>query len=61
MTEAMIEALKAYREVGYEYMIMPDHVPGISGPAPGDVAFGYCFGYVRAAMQALGIQDEASG
>ena len=56
----MIEALRAYQEVGYEYMIMPDHVPGISGPAPGDVAFGYSFGYVRAAMQALSIQDDAS-
>ena len=56
----MIEALRVYDEVGYEYMIMPDHVPGISGPAPGDVGFAYCFGYVRAAMQALGLADETA-
>ena len=28
----MVMALKAYQETGYEYMLMPDHVPEISGP-----------------------------
>ena len=27
----MLRALRTFNEVGYEYMIMPDHVPGISG------------------------------
>ena len=49
----MIRALKVYKEVGYEYMIMPDHVPGISGPEPGKVGFAYTFGYIHAALQAV--------
>ena len=49
----MIRALKVYKEVGYEYMIMPDHVPGISGPEPGKVGFAYAFGYIHAALQAV--------
>ena len=54
----MIRALKVYKEVGYEYMIMPDHVPGISGPEPGKVGFAYAFGYIHAALQAV---EEYSG
>lgn len=49
----MIRALQVYKEVGYEYMIMPDHVPGISGPEPHKVAFAYTFGYIHAALQAV--------
>ncbi len=49
----MIRALKVYKEVGYEYMIMPDHVPGIGGPEPGKVGFAYAFGYIHAALQAV--------
>ncbi len=49
----MIRALKVYQDVGYEYMIMPDHVPGISGPEPRKVAFAYTFGYIHAALQAV--------
>ena len=49
----MLKALKVYKEIGYEYMIMPDHVPGISGPEPGKVGFAYTFGYIHAAMQAV--------
>ena len=49
----MIRALQVYKEVGYEYMIMPDHVPGIDGPEPRKVAFAYTFGYIHAALQAV--------
>ena len=49
----MIRALKVYKDVGYEYMIMPDHVPGIGGPEPGRVGFAYVFGYIHAALQAV--------
>jgi len=49
----MIRALQVYKEVGYEYMIMPDHVPGISGPEPQKVGFAYAFGYIHAALQAV--------
>jgi len=49
----MLQALRTYKEVGYEYMIMPDHVPHISGEAPYQVGFAYTFGYIHALMQAV--------
>ena len=49
----MIRALKVYKKVGYEYMIMPDHVPQIAGPNPREVGFAYSFGYIHAALQAV--------
>ena len=49
----MIRALKVYKDVGYKYMIMPDHVPGIGGPDPGKVGFAYTYGYIHAALQAV--------
>ncbi len=47
------EALKVYDEVGYKYMIMPDHVPEISGPEPNLVAFAFALGYQVALLQAI--------
>jgi mannonate dehydratase len=38
----MPRALAAYRDVGYPYMLMPDHVPQIDGRDPSGVAFAYC-------------------
>ncbi len=49
----MIKALRTYKEVGYEYMIMPDHVPGISGEEAAQVGFAYAYGYIHAALQAV--------
>ncbi|NKB72215.1 MAG: mannonate dehydratase [Candidatus Latescibacteria bacterium] len=49
----MYEAMRMYREVGYKYMIMPDHVPKIAGPAPDLVAFGFALGYQKALLQAV--------
>ena len=51
----MLQALKVYKEVGYPYMLMPDHVPHIGGPEPQLVAFAYAIGYQRALLQAVGI------
>ena len=47
------EALKVYKEVGYRYMLMPDHVPRISGPEPTPVAFAFSLGYQVALLQAI--------
>jgi hypothetical protein len=30
-------------------------VPHLAGEAPAHVAFAYCFGYIRALMQTLGV------
>ncbi|MEO6014390.1 MAG: mannonate dehydratase [Devosia sp.] len=49
----MWRSLQTYAEIGYKYMIMPDHVPTLSGTPNDAVAFSYCFGYIRALMQVL--------
>ncbi len=49
----MYQALRAYKKVGYKYMIMPDHVPRIAGPSPDLVAFGFALGYQKALLQAI--------
>lgn len=49
----MWRTLKTYAEVGYRYMIMPDHVPKVSGRDPEGVGFAFCFGYIAALLQAL--------
>jgi hypothetical protein len=40
----MPRAIAAYRDVGYRWMLMPDHVPRIDGHDPAGVAFAYCYG-----------------
>ncbi|HVW07050.1 MAG TPA: mannonate dehydratase [Bryobacteraceae bacterium] len=50
----MIEAIRTYQEVGYPYMIMPDHVPQIPGDTGGAQAFAFSFGYIQALLQMLG-------
>jgi mannonate dehydratase len=49
----MLRALRVYQEVGYDGMIMPDHVPSIEGDAGGAQAFAYAFGYIQALIQML--------
>jgi mannonate dehydratase len=57
----MPRALAAYRDVGYPYMLMPDHVPQIDGRDPSGVAFAYCYGYIQALIDALVLRpDRAS-
>jgi mannonate dehydratase len=47
----MIRAIRAYKEVGYDGMIMPDHVPRIDGDDGGAQAFAFAFGYIQALIQ----------
>ena len=49
----MPRALRAYKEVGYDGMIMPDHVPHIDGDAGGAQAFAYAYGYMQALIQVI--------
>jgi mannonate dehydratase len=53
----MLRAMRTYKEVGYEYMLMPDHVPGISGERARNVGFAYCYGYIHALLQAVNSED----
>ena len=54
----MPKVLRVLQGVGYRYMIMPDHVPQIDGEAPVHVGFAYCFGYIRALFQTMGIRES---
>ncbi len=47
----MLRTIKVYAEVGYKYMVMPDHVPKISGRDPVMTAFAFTYGYIAALMQ----------
>ena len=49
----MVAALKVLVEVGYRYMVMPDHVPSLDADPDHAVAFSYCFGYIRALLQVI--------
>ena len=46
-----IQAIRTYKEVGYDGMLMPDHVPRIEGDLNGYQAFAYAFGYINALLQ----------
>ena len=50
----MLAALRVYKEVGYDGMLMPDHVPVIEGDKGGLQAFAFAYGYIRGLMQATG-------
>jgi mannonate dehydratase len=49
----MWRSIQLYAELGYKYMIMPDHVPTISGRDPTAVAFAFCYGYLAAQLEIL--------
>jgi mannonate dehydratase len=47
----MIQAMRVYKEIGYEGMIMPDHLPVIEGDQDQKQAFAYAYGYIQALIQ----------
>ncbi len=50
----MLEAMRAYHEVGYRYAMMPDHTPRIAGDSPqGHRGRAYAIGYMRGLMEAV--------
>jgi mannonate dehydratase len=49
----MVKALHVYQEVGYKYMLMPDHVPVAPHDPNGLQSFAYCYGYIRGLLQSL--------
>jgi mannonate dehydratase len=46
-----VKAIQTYKEVGYKYMIMPDHVPQAESDPGGLQSFAYCYGYIRGLLQ----------
>ncbi len=49
----MLRAMRMYKKVGYEYMLMPDHTPQIAEPEGQRTGFAYCYGYIQALLQAV--------
>jgi mannonate dehydratase len=47
-----VKAIQVYREIGYPYLLMPDHVPQAPNDPQGLQSFAYCYGYIRALLQA---------
>ncbi len=46
-----IRCIRAYKAVGYNGMLMPDHVPHVEGDPRGLQAFAFAFGYIKALIQ----------
>jgi len=53
----MLKAMRVYKEIGYDGMIMPDHVPHIAGDPAGISAFAYSFGYIKALIAAVAAES----
>ena len=49
----MWKSIQVYKEVGYRYMLMPDHVPHLAGRDPQGVAFAFVYGYIVGLLQAV--------
>ena len=49
----MLKAMRVYKEVGYDGMMMPDHVPSIEGDAGNAQGFAFALGYIKALIAAV--------
>jgi mannonate dehydratase len=48
-----VKAIQVYKEIGYPYLLMPDHVPLAANDPEGLQSFAFCYGYIRALLQAV--------
>ncbi len=49
----MLKAMRVYKEVGYDGMVMPDHVPSIEGDTSNFQGFAFAMGYIKALIAAV--------
>jgi len=49
----MLKAMRVYKEIGYDGMMMPDHVPKIEGDANDAQGFAFALGYIKALIAAV--------
>ena len=49
----MLQAARVYKEVGYDGMLMPDHVPPSAADPDRTQGFAYTFGYIKALIRAV--------
>jgi mannonate dehydratase len=49
----MVQVMRTLRDVGYAYMVMPDHMPRHEDDKDQHQAFAFGYGYIRALIQAV--------
>jgi mannonate dehydratase len=49
----MFACARTYKKVGYDGMLMPDHVPHVEGDPGSKAGFAFAFGYIRAILQSV--------
>ena len=49
----MLQLMRTLYEVDYPYMVMPDHVPRHDDDPGGRQGFAFCYGYIKALLQAV--------
>ncbi len=49
----MVEVMRTLKQVGYEGMVMPDHMPHHDDDPRQDQAFAFGYGYIKALIQAV--------
>ena len=52
----MLKAMRVYKEVGFDGMMMPDHVPSVEGVESAQ-GFAYAFGYIKALIAAVSAES----
>jgi mannonate dehydratase len=52
----MLRAMRVYKEVGYDGMMMPDHVPAVPG-LDSMTGFVFAFGYIKALIAAVSAES----
>ncbi len=48
-----VKAIRVYKEIGYSYMLMPDHVPLVENDPGSLQSFAFCYGYIRGLIQSV--------
>jgi mannonate dehydratase len=48
-----VRVMRALRDVGYQYMVMPDHVPRHAAPGSSEQGYAFVYGYIKALIQML--------
>jgi mannonate dehydratase len=48
-----VRAIRVYREIGYDGMLMPDHVPLAANDPNSLQSFAFCYGYIRGLIQSV--------
>ena len=54
----MFVLMHALKEVGYPHMVIPDHAPGHDAPGHFEQAFAFQFGFIKALLQAVEVENE---